>query len=289
MKTMKTRIRSRLPVLVAAGPYAAVIILLVLVPLLYIAVMSIMTRPSYGGVEFTVSFSGYRSLFDRAYLVALWNSVRISLVSTVLILAVSYPMALILARANRKTASRLIVLMMIPYFTNGMVRLYSYVTLFNANGILNTLLQRLGAAAPLELLYTENAVILGLLYVCIPYAVLPMYASLEKIDQSVLEASYDLGARRAHTFLRITLPLSMPGVYAAAVISFVPSLGSYFVSDILGGSKTLLVGNLIKNQFESTRNWPLGSALSILLVAGTLIHIRLYIRVGGQASAGGAP
>ena len=289
MKTMKTRIRSRLPVLVAAGPYAAVIILLVLVPLLYIAVMSIMTRPSYGGVEFTVSFSGYRSLFDRAYLAALWNSVRISLVSTVLILAVSYPMALILARANRKTASRLIVLMMIPYFTNGMVRLYSYVTLFNANGILNTLLRRLGAAAPLELLYTENAVILGLLYVCIPYAVLPMYASLEKIDQSVLEASYDLGARRAHTFLRITLPLSMPGVYAAAVISFVPSLGSYFVSDILGGSKTLLVGNLIKNQFESTRNWPLGSALSILLVAGTLIHIRLYIRVGGQASAGGAP
>lgn len=289
MKTMKTRIRSRLPVLVAAGPYAAVIILLVLVPLLYIAVMSIMTRPSYGGVEFTVSFSGYRSLFDRAYLVALWNSVRISLVSTVLILAVSYPMALILARANRKTASRLIVLMMIPYFTNGMVRLYSYVTLFNANGILNTLLQRLGAAAPLELLYTENAVILGLLYVCIPYAVLPMYASLEKIDKSVLEASYDLGARRAHTFLRITLPLSMPGVYAAAVISFVPSLGSYFVSDILGGSKTLLVGNLIKNQFESTRNWPLGSALSILLVAGTLILIRLYIRVGGQASAGGAP
>lgn len=286
---MKTRIRSRLPVLVAAGPYAAVIILLVLVPLLYIAVMSIMTRPSYGGVEFTVSFSGYRSLFDRAYLVALWNSVRISLVSTVLILAVSYPMALILARANRKTASRLIVLMMIPYFTNGMVRLYSYVTLFNANGILNTLLRRLGAAAPLELLYTENAVILGLLYVCIPYAVLPMYASLEKIDQSVLEASYDLGARRAHTFLRITLPLSMPGVYAAAVISFVPSLGSYFVSDILGGSKTLLVGNLIKNQFESTRNWPLGSALSILLVAGTLILIRLYIRVGGQASAGGAP
>lgn len=287
---MKTRLRSRLPVLVAAGPYAAVIVLLVLVPLLYIAVMSVMTRPSYGGVEFTVSFSGYRSLFDRAYLVALWNSVRISLVSTVLILAVSYPMALILARADRKTASRLIVLMMIPYFTNGMVRLYSYVTLFNANGILNTLLQRLGAvSAPLELLYTENAVILGLLYVCIPYAVLPMYASLEKIDKSVLEASYDLGARRAHTFLRITLPLSMPGVYAAAVISFVPSLGSYFVSDILGGSKTLLVGNLIKNQFESTRNWPLGSALSILLVAGTLILIRLYVRVSGRASAGGAP
>lgn len=269
----------RLAVLASVGPYAAETLLLVVLPLLYVCLMSIMTRPSYGGVEFTVSFNGYKALFEKAYLVAIWNSVRMSLVSTVIILLVSYPMAYMLSRCSRRVASNLIILMMIPYFTNSLIRLYSYITLFNTKGILTGILDRLGMTWSADFLYSESAVVLGLVYVCIPYAVLPMYSSIERLDKALLEASYDLGAGRVKTFFRITLPMTMPGVYAAAIISFVPSIGNYFVADVLGGSKTLLIGNLIKDQFMSSRNWPLGSALSVLLIAGTMILVYLYARV----------
>lgn len=230
-------------------------------------------------MEFTVSFNGYRALFEKAYLVAIWNSVRMSLVSTVIILLVSYPMAYMLSRCSRRVASNLIILMMIPYFTNSLIRLYSYITLFNTKGILTGILTRLGMTWSADFLYSESAVVLGLVYVCIPYAVLPMYSSIERLDKALLEASYDLGAGRVKTFFRITLPMTMPGVYAAAIISFVPSIGNYFVADVLGGSKTLLIGNLIKDQFMSSRNWPLGSALSVFLIAGTMILVYLYARV----------
>ena len=270
---------TRLAVLASVGPYAAETLLLVVLPLLYVCLMSIMTRPSYGGVEFTVSFNGYRALFEKAYLVAIWNSVRMSLVSTVIILLVSYPMAYMLSRCSRRVASNLIILMMIPYFTNSLIRLYSYITLFNTKGILTGILDRLGMTWSTDFLYSESAVVLGLVYVCIPYAVLPMYSSIERLDKALLEASYDLGAGRVKTFFRITLPMTMPGVYAAAIISFVPSIGNYFVADVLGGSKTLLIGNLIKDQFMSSRNWPLGSALSVFLIAGTMILVYLYARV----------
>ena len=269
----------RLAVLASVGPYAAETLLLVGLPLLYVCLMSIMTRPSYGGVEFTVSFNGYRALFEKAYLVAIWNSVRMSLVSTVIILLVSYPMAYMLSRCSRRVASNLIILMMIPYFTNSLIRLYSYITLFNTKGILTGILTRLGMTWSADFLYSESAVVLGLVYVCIPYAVLPMYSSIERLDKALLEASYDLGAGRVKTFFRITLPMTMPGVYAAAIISFVPSIGNYFVADVLGGRKTLLIGNLIKDQFMSSRNWPLGSALSVFLIAGTMILVYLYARV----------
>ena len=262
----------RLAVLASVGPYAAETLLLVVLPLLYVCLMSIMTRPSYGGVEFTVSFNGYRALFEKAYLVAIWNSVRMSLVSTVIILLVSYPMAYMLSRCSRRVASNLIILMMIPYFTNSLIRLYSYITLFNTKGILTGILARLGMTWSADFLYSESAVVLGLVYVCIPYAVLPMYSSIERLDKALLEASYDLGAGRVKTFFRITLPMTMPGVYAAAIIN-------YFVADVLGGSKTLLIGNLIKDQFMSSRNWPLGSALSVFLIAGTMILVYLYARV----------
>ena len=269
----------RLAVLASVGPYAAETLLLVVLPLLYVCLMSIMTRPSYGGVEFTVSFNGYRALFEKAYLVAIWNSVRMSLVSTVIILLVSYPMAYMLSRCSRRVASNLIILMMIPYFTNSLIRLYSYITLFNTKGILTGILDRLGMTWSADFLYSESAVVLGLVYVCIPYAVLPMYSSIERMDKALLEASYDLGVGRVKTFFRITLPMTMPGVYAAAIISFVPSIGNYFVADVLGGSKTLLIGNLIKDQFMSSRNWPLGSALSVFLIAGSMILVYLYARV----------
>ena len=283
---MKKKKQHTLSILASVGPYAAQTLLLVVLPLLYVCLMSIMTRPSYGGVEFTVSFNGYSSLFEKAYLVAIWNSVHMALVSTLIILLVSYPMAYMLSRCSRKVASNLIILMMIPYFTNSLIRLYSYITLFNTKGILTGFLNTLGLSWNADFLYTEQAVILGLVYVCIPYAVLPMYSSIERLDKSLIEASYDLGAGKVKTFLKVTLPMTMPGVYAAAIISFVPSIGNYFVADVLGGSKTLLIGNLIKNQFMSSRNWPLGSALSVFLIAGTMILVYLYAKVSKADAMG---
>lgn len=281
------RLQKKLPMLSAVGPYALTILVLVLVPVIYVAVMSVMTRPSYGGVDFTVSFNGYRSLFERAYMIAIWNSLKMSLISTVFILLIAYPMAYILSSMNKERAADLIILMMVPYFTNGLVRLYSYITLFNDRGILSRLCEIIGIPYHFDILYTETAVILGLIYVCIPYAVLPIYSSLERLNKSLAEASYDLGANRTQTFWKVIFPLSMPGVYAAAIISFVPSIGNYFVADVLGGSKTLLVGSLIKNQFLTSRNWPLGSALSLFVIGGTLIFVYLYAKVGSGEDIGG--
>lgn len=280
--------QNKAAVLTTIGPYTAVILILVIVPLIYIGVLSIMTRPSYGGVVFDVSFHGYEALFEHAYLVAVWNSLKMSLISTVIILLVSYPMAFIFARCSRRVASNLIILMMAPYFTCGLVRLYSYITLLNANGPLNTFLTNIGLSDhPIQILYTQSSVILGLVYVCIPYAVLPMYSSIERLDDSILEASYDLGAGKVRTFFKVILPMTSPGIYAAAIISFVPSIGNYFIADVLGGSKTLLVGNLIKDQFQVSRNWPLGSALSVVLVIGTLILIYIYDRIANRSEVGG--
>ena len=217
----------RLAVLASVGPYAAETLLLVVLPLLYVCLMSIMTRPSYGGVEFTVSFNGYKALFEKAYLVAIWNSVRMSLVSTVIILLVSYPMAYMLSRCSRRVASNLIILMMIPYFTNSLIRLYSYITLFNTKGILTGILDRLGMTWSADFLYSESAVVLGLVYVCIPYAVLPMYSSIERLDKALLEASYDLGAGRVKTFFRITLPMLSPTFVFLITTTIISTFSTY--------------------------------------------------------------
>lgn len=288
MNEKKERIKDLPAILVTIMPYALVIMLLVLVPLIYVAVMSIMTRPSYGGVEFVVSFSGYKSLMDPVYLLALYNSCKMAFVSTAIILVVSYPIAFVLASVPKRVASKLIIIMMIPYYTNSMVRLYSFITLFNSKGIINNFLIQLGLIdKSMDFLYNDTMVIWGLVYICIPYAVLPMYSSIDRLSKSVLEASNDLGASPIQTFFRVTMPLTMPGVFAAAVISFIPSLGNYFVSDILGGSTSLMLGNLIKNQFSATRNWPFGSALSILLVILTLVLLALYNKVGDPDDLGG--
>ena len=233
--------------LASVGPYAAETLLLVVLPLLYVCLMSIMTRPSYGGVEFTVSFNGYRALFEKAYLVAIWNSVRMSLVSTVIILLVSYPMAYMLSRCSRRVASNLIILMMIPYFTNSLIRLYSYITLFNTKGILTGILARLGMTWSADFLYTAKAPwCWGWCTSASPMRCCPCTSSIERLDKALLEASDDLGAGRVKTFFRITLPMTMPVCTPRPSSPLLPSIGNYFVADVLGGSKTLLIGNLIR-------------------------------------------
>ena len=162
-----------------------------------------------------------------------------------------------------------------------MIRIYGWNTILRSSGILNNALISLGIIKiPLEMLYTDGAVLLGMVYDLLPFTVLPIYTSIEKLDPSLLEAARDLGAGKAHSFLRVMLPLTMPGIFAGSIQTFIPSLGLFYISDMMGGAKTMYIGNLIKNQFMSARNWPMGAALAIVLIIVTLVLMRLYTRVG---------
>ena len=176
-------------------------------------------------------------------------------------------------------ASKLITLLMIPFWTNSLMRLNAWMLLFQTNGPVNNFLQAIGLTeAPITFIYTPGLVLLGLITNFLPFAVLPMYSSIEKLQKSLLEASADLGATPRTTFLKVTLPLTFPGIFSAIILTFIPALGTYTVTDMLGGGKVLYIGNIIKNQFGAIRNWPLGAALSVLLLVITALLIFLYTR-----------
>ena len=170
---------------------------------------------------------------------------------------------------------------MLPFWINSLIRTYGWNSILREQGILNTLLMQLGIIKqPLQMLYTDGAALLGMVYALIPFTVLPLYSSIEKLDHSLLEAASDLGASKVHVFRKVILPLTMPGIFAASVQTFIPSLGYFFITDMMGGATTMNIGNVIKNQFLTARNWPLGAALAIALIAVTIVIMRLYTRVG---------
>lgn len=172
-------------------------------------------------------------------------------------------------------------MIMLPFWTNGLIRLNGWANILRDSGLINTFLLRIGIIEkPIRLLYTQNAITFGMVYTFLPFMVLPILTSLSKLDPALIEAAYDLGARRAHTFLRVILPLTIPGIFAGTVQVFIPSLGAFFIADIMGGGETLLYGNLITNQFLSARNWPLGAAFGVILIVFTLIVMAFYSRIG---------
>ena len=202
-----------------------------------------------------------------------------ALFTTVACLLLGYPFAYYIARKPPEVASRLIMLIMIPFWTNSLMRLNSWLLLFQTSGPVNTFLQWAGITSePITFIYTDPLVMLGLVTNMLPFAVLPLYSTIEKLQNSLLEASSDLGANPRQTFFRITLPLTFPGIFSAVILVFIPSLGIYTVSDMLGGGKVLYIGNIIKNQFGAIRNWPLGAALSVLLLVITGLLIFVYTR-----------
>lgn len=250
-------------------------------PLAYVILITFLTKNAYGGVDFAFTLENYKNLFNSEYIKVFWDSVLLSFETTVICLLAGYPFAYILANAPKRRKSFLVLLLMLPFWTNSLIRTYGWNTLLRTEGIINHLLLKLGLIkAPLEMLYTDQAVLLGMVYALLPFTVLPLYTSIEKLDKSLLEAGSDLGAGRVRVFTRIVLPLTMPGIFAGSIQTFIPSLGFFFISDMMGGAKTMYIGNLIKNQFLSARNWPLGAALSIVLIVITLILMRLYTRVG---------
>ena len=273
---------SRLPMLAQAGPVSLWMILFVTLPLLYIIFISFMKRGVFGDVVYDFSMESYQTIMDPLYFSVILKSFRVATRTTLLCLLFGYPLAYFIATRKPETASKLIMLLMIPFWTNGMMRLNAWMLFFQVNGPVNYVLTHLGIVEkPIMFLYTDWLVNIGLFTNMLPFAVLPMYSSIEKLQKSLLEASYDLGANRTKTFLKVTLPLTFPGIFSAIILTFIPALGTYTVTDMLGGGKVLYIGNIIKNQFGATRNWPLGAALSVLLLLITALLIFIYSRFAG--------
>ncbi|BCZ47508.1 spermidine/putrescine ABC transporter permease [Clostridium gelidum] len=281
-KKSKRKLKSKIaPTLSMVGPISFWMTIFVIVPLIYVGFMSFMTRGTYGGIEYKFTLENYKTIFDPLYFKVILNSIGIALGSSIICILIGYPFAYYLTKQPIKKRGALIMLIMIPFWTSSMVRTYSWVILLHASGIVNKFLMAIGLTKePLQLLYNDYAVTLGIVYVLLPFAILPLYSAIEKLDKSLIEASNDLGAKPYKTFMKVTLPLTSSGIFASVILTFIPSLGYYFTADVLGGGKTLMIGNLIKNQFTTAKNWPFGAAISLVLIAITLLVLYLYSRIG---------
>ena len=250
-----------------------------LVPLLFIVAYSFGTSGAYGGITLGFNPGNYLLVFDPLYLEIIVRSFGIAALTTLLCFLLGYPLAYFIVFKGRRWRNALILLVMVPFWTSLLIRAYAWVVILGGNGVANKTLQFLGITdGPVNLIFTPEAVLMGMTYSYLPFMILPLYAALEKFDTRLKEAAQDLGASRWHTFWRVTFPLSMPGVIAGSILVFIPSAGEFVIPDLLGGSRTVLTGNLIQNQFLQSRDWAFGSALSVLLGVLLLIAIMFYIR-----------
>jgi spermidine/putrescine transport system permease protein len=281
-----TRPEARAWALLAPGGFW--LLLFFLVPLVIMFVYSLMPRGIYGGVEPGFTLEHYARFFDPLYLQVLQRTFAWSIACTAICLLLGYPVAYVIARSVR-WRTFLLFLVVLPFWTSFLVRTFAMIFLMRDTGLINSWLLKLGMIdEPLTILYTPFAVMAGLVYGFLPFMILPIYASLEKVDLSLLEAAEVLGARPVERFRRVTLPLSTPGVVAGSLLVFIPALGSFLTADLLGGAKQVMIGNLVQNQFSSARNWPFGSAASFIVMALVLAAVMLYLRVKDRSS-GGAP
>jgi spermidine/putrescine transport system permease protein len=269
------------------GPGVLFLVVFFLLPLLIMAAYSVMSRGEYGGVERGLTLESYRRFFVPIYLTILGRTFGVSLVCTAICLVLGYPVAYAIARSGR-WKNPLLFLVVLPFWTSFLVRTFAMIFLLRDTGLVNTWLLRLGVIRePLTMLYTPFSVMVGLVYGYLPFMILPIYASLEKLDGSLLEAAEVLGARPAARFRQVTLPLSLPGVVAGSLLVFIPALGSFLTTDLLGGAKEMMIGNLVQNQFAAARNWPFGSAASfilmVLVLAAVLVYLRIRDRRPGEA------
>ncbi len=270
--------RSRRQAILLLVPCLLVLLGLFVVPQILMLVASLGRRSAYGGVIRDLSLANYVRALDPLYLRILAKSIGLAAATTLLCLAAAYPVAFWLGlRVAPRWRSALLVLVILPFWTSFLVRMYAWIFILRTEGLLNLLLGRFGLA-PLPLLYNDFAVLLGQVYGELPFMILPLYASLEKLDRALLEAAADLGASPLRALWRVTLPLTSPGIAAGCLLVFIPSLGSYLAPDLLGGGQTIYVGNLIQSQFAVARDMPFGSALSFLLSLTVLLLLVLFRR-----------
>ena len=252
----------------------------VLGPLIYMLALSFMRREGAWGVAAEFSFRNYRRIFDPVYLGTFRQSIRLALHSTALVVLIGYPFGYFMARLSPRWRGRVMMLLIIPFWTSSLMRLYGWIIMFRANGILDAALMGLGlTGGPLRLLYTYPAVVTGMIYALLPFMIYSVYASAEKLDWGLVEAASVLGATRLQAFLSVSFPLTMPGLFSGFILTFIPSMGLYFIADILGGNKVVLVGNLIQEQLMKAHDWPFAAALSVVLMLLTSFFLYLYRRL----------
>lgn len=248
-----------------------------------------MTKGPLGRVVYKFTFENYAEMFKPVYFTVIKQSLVIALWTTLLTVLLGYPLAAFIANVKKKTSGILTVLMMLPLWVSGLVILYSFVIMLNKTGVINQFLLNLHLIKkPLNLLYNNFAVIVGMIYMFLPFAVLPMFSSIEKLDKGLIEASKDLGAGPVKTFMKVTLPLTSPGIFAAVILTFIPCIGYYMVTDMLGGGTNMMVGNLIYRQFTISRNWPFGAALAMVLAIVIFLMLFIYTKLGGDLDDLGA-
>ncbi|MCL2544645.1 MAG: ABC transporter permease subunit [Clostridia bacterium] len=264
-------------------PLGAITALFVAAPLVYVIALSFLQRGESMGVTGPATVESYVRMFDARYARVMLDSISIAVYTTVLSLLIGYPFAYFMARAKRRWRNLLMLLVIVPFWTNALVRVYGWRILLLANGPINTFLLQIGLIdRPLKLLFTYGAMLLGMVYSLLPFMILPVYSSVEKMDWQCEAAARDLGAGPWRAFFTVTLPLTMPGVLAGCVLVFVPSVGLFFIADLLGGSQVMVIGNLIRDQLLKARDWPFGSALSVALLAVTCAVLFIYRRAGGK-------
>jgi spermidine/putrescine transport system permease protein len=282
-----------------SAPALAIIAFAALGPLLVVLAYSFMQKGDYGGVKLD-QFSGdgwFSVFFDRdifdgtvtladAHLTILWRSVKLSLMTTLLALIFGFPTAYFIATRSERTRDVWLFLITIPFWTNILIRTFAMMEVIRNEGILNSALILLGITnAPIQILYTDTAIMLGMLYVYLPLMVLPLYASMEKLDFRLVEAGYDLYATRFQVLWRVIIPLVKPGIIAGSILVFIPSLGAYVTPRVLGGGKNMMLGNLIELQFGQGRNWPLGAALSITLMVIVMVAMLVYVKQASKEAS----
>ncbi|MEU9831220.1 ABC transporter permease [Streptosporangium sp. NPDC048047] len=269
----RSRVIGRLTFL---GPGLVYLVVFLLVPLALVLSYTLFRRGRFGGVVHEVTGENFTRLLDPLYLDVVVGSLRLAALATLIALLVGYPTAYLIAQLPRRWKTIALVAIVLPFWTNFLVRIYAWIILLSGPGLVNSALTKLGLVdKPLELLYNEGTIVTGLVYSYLPLMVLPLYAAIERLDPQLREASANLGARPARTFVSVTLPLTLPGVLSGCLFVFVPSFGNFVIPELLGGGRSIMVGNLIRDQFLNARDWPFGATLSLALLAVLIVLLLL--------------
>jgi spermidine/putrescine transport system permease protein len=283
-----------------SAPALAIIFLAAVGPLFIVLMYSFMEKGDYGDVKYWQwSMDGWfgvfleRDIFDDtvtfadAHMSIFWRSIKLSLMTTIATLIFGFPTAYFIATRPERTRELWLFLITIPFWTNLLIRTFAVQEVIRNEGIINTFLIGFGIIdAPIQIMFTDTAIMFGMVYVYLPLMVLPLFASMERIDFRLVEAGYDLYANKAQVLWRVIVPLVKPGIIAGSILVFIPSLGAYVTPRVLGGGKNLMLGNLIDLQFGQGRNWPLGSALSITLMAIVMVALLVYVRNASKSGTG---
>ncbi|MFI6738120.1 ABC transporter permease [Nonomuraea sp. NPDC050451] len=268
----------RLGAFVFLSPGVTYLIVLLLVPLVLVLSNTVFQRGRFGGIVYEFTTENFERLVDPLYLGVVVTSLKIATLTTLIALLIGYPTAYLIAQLPPKWKTIALVAIVLPFWTNFIIRVYAWIILLSGPGVINSLL-----GTDLELLYKQGTIVTGLLYSYLPLMVLPLYSAIERLDPQLREASANLGASAFTTFRKVTLPLTVPGVMTGCLFVFVPSFGNFVIPEILGGSKSIMVGNLIRDQFLKARDWPFGSTLALALIAVLIVLLLVQARVARRA------